>query len=331
MLCEESIDQSRVRRVDVESKHRLAELRGVERVPHGDAAARDGHTGEDAHGLGLGRGPRHERGSDGVFQRLHGVEGGHGARGVIDWERELGRYADVRDDAGSELLESFALGVGECLGAGALRELAANEGSLELGRWRGAMIGAARIVVEEGVRVAPGGGRRRGVRVPAAGVLHVGVERLRLGHGGRARLHRGALGLGAGQRARLVPAKHGSLPGAERGEVHEPVGDGLRTEQRSGATRVVTDVRTRLGDDGEVVGGDVDVELGDRATEIVAQNRARGGVVGGADVALEPSRDAADAVTALLEDLLDQEVLPGRRPGLVGQGHCGGACRIMTI
>ena len=44
VLCEELIDQSRVRRVDVESKHRLAELRGVERVPHGDAAARDGHT-----------------------------------------------------------------------------------------------------------------------------------------------------------------------------------------------------------------------------------------------------------------------------------------------
>ena len=229
----------------------------------------------------------------------------------------------MRHDAGADALEAPVLVVGESLGARARRDLAAGVRRLELGRGRGSDVGAARIVVEEGVRVAPGGGRRGRVRVSAPGLLHVGVERPRIGHRSLASLQRGALGLGARQRARLVLPEHGRLARARRGEIHEPVGDVPHAEQRSGFARVVTVVRAALRDGREVLGGHVDVELGDGSTEIGAQNRARGGVIRGADVALEPSRDAADAVAALLEYLLDQEVLPGRRPGLVGQGHPG--------
>ena len=100
--------------------------------------------------------------------------------------------------------------------------------------------------------------------------------------------------------------------------------------EQIGFARVVTVVRAALRDGREVLGGHVDVELGDGSTEIGAQI-VPGGVIRGADVALEPSRDAADAVAALLEYLLDQEVLPGRRPGLVGQGILADARDLLAV
>ena len=73
----------------------------------------------------------------------------------------------MRHDAGADALEAPVLVVGEGFGARARRDLAAGVRRLELGRGRGSDVGAARIVVEEGVRVAPGGGLGPGVRVRA--------------------------------------------------------------------------------------------------------------------------------------------------------------------
>ena len=72
------------------------------------------------------------------------------------------------------------------------------------------------------------------------------------------------------------------------------------------------------------------VELGDRASEISAQNRPRRGRIARARVSLQETRDSLGAVAAFLEDLVHKDELPRLRCGRIREQHHGaGRCETL--